>query len=98
MVGKRAFWAVAIWAGCTDILMVDGTRQQTDFSELDRLDASARISLDDQVVLTLSASNLLRPNDTRTLVIRDASGAVDSTTVSNQPSPSIYYARLSVGW
>jgi outer membrane receptor for ferrienterochelin and colicins len=81
-----------------DILMVDGTRQQTDFSELDRLDASARISLDDQVVLTLSASNLLRPNDTRTLVIRDASGAVDSTTVSNQPSPSIYYARLSVGW
>jgi iron complex outermembrane receptor protein len=80
------------------ILMVDGTRQQTSFSELDRLDASVRISLDTQVVLTLSASNLLRPDDERTLVIRDSSGAIESTTVSNEPSPSVYYARLSLGW
>lgn len=81
-----------------DILMVDGTRQQTSFSDLDRLDASVRISLDKEVVLTLSASNLLRPDDVRTLVIRDASGAVDSTTVSTEPSPSLYYGKLSFGW
>jgi outer membrane receptor for ferrienterochelin and colicins len=81
-----------------DILMADKTRQQTDFSALDRLDASARIALDDQVVLTLSASNLLRPDDKRTLVIRDETGAIDSVTVSNEPSPSVYYARLSLGW
>ncbi|MBN8913578.1 MAG: TonB-dependent receptor, partial [Rhizobiales bacterium] len=81
-----------------DILMPDDTRQQTDFSALDRLDASARIALDDQVVLTLSASNLLRPDDKRTLVIRDDNGDIDSITVENQPSPSVYYARLSLGW
>jgi iron complex outermembrane receptor protein len=81
-----------------DILMVDGTRQQTSFSDLDRLDASVRISLDKEVVLTLTASNLLRPDDVRTLVIRDASGAVDSTTVSTEPSPSLYYGKLSFGW
>jgi hypothetical protein len=34
----------------------------------------------------------------RTLVIRDASGAVDSTTVSTEPSPSLYYGKLSFGW
>lgn len=81
-----------------DILMPDRTRQQMDFSALDRLDASARIALGDQVVLTLSASNLLRPDDKRTLVIRDEDGDIDSITVENQPSPSVYYARLSLGW
>ncbi|MFA5899246.1 MAG: TonB-dependent receptor [Hyphomicrobium sp.] len=81
-----------------DILLVDGSRQQTDFSALDRLDASVRISLDEQVVLSLTAGNLLRAKDERTLVTRDSGGTITSRTESIEPSPVIYYARLSRGW
>ncbi|CAA2139016.1 TonB-dependent siderophore receptor [Hyphomicrobium sp. ghe19] len=81
-----------------NIEQVNGTSQHTSFSNLDRLDASARISLDEHVVLTLSASNLLRADDDRTLTTRDSGGTITARTHSIEPSPSIYYARLSYGW
>ncbi|CAN1721212.1 iron complex outermembrane recepter protein [Hyphomicrobium sp. 1Nfss2.1] len=81
-----------------DILLEDGTSQYSEFSALDRLDASVRIALAEKAVLTLSASNLLRAKDERTLITRDASGDIDSRTVSIEPSPIVYYARLSQGW
>ena len=81
-----------------NILLVNGTSQETDFSDLDRLDASVRVALQDQVVLTLTASNLLRAEDERTLTTRNAAGVITSKTESIEPSPSVYYARLSLGW
>ncbi len=81
-----------------DILLEDGSSQYSEFSALDRLDASVRIALAEKAVLTLSASNLLRAKDERTLITRDASGDIDSRTVSIEPSPIVYYARISQGW
>lgn len=81
-----------------DIEQVNGTFQHTSFSNLDRLDASVRIGLADQAVLTLSASNLLRTDDDRILTTRNAAGTITAQTHSNEPSPSVYYARLSYGW
>ena len=81
-----------------DIELIGGTHQLTSFSALDRLDASARISLDEGVVLTLTASNLLRPADERTLTTVNSTGTVTARTVSREPSPSVFYSRLSLGW
>lgn len=81
-----------------DILLVNGTSQETDFSALDRLDASVRIALEDQVVLTLTAGNLLHAKDERTLTTRNSAGVITGKTESFEPSPSIYYARLTQGW
>lgn len=49
-------------------------------------------------LLTLTASNLLRADDKRALTTRDSSGVITSRTESIEPSPSLYYARLSMGW
>lgn len=81
-----------------NILLVNGTSQETEFSNLDRLDASVRIALEENVVLTLTASNLLRADDERELTTRDMAGVITSRTESIEPSPSLYYARLSLGW
>lgn len=80
-----------------DIEVSGGEHQLTSFSALDRLDASLRIALDEQVVLTLTASNLLRTTDERVLTEIDG-GGVNSVTVSREPSPAVYYARLTQGW
>ncbi|WP_290992392.1 TonB-dependent receptor [Hyphomicrobium sp.] len=81
-----------------NIELVNGTFQHTSFSNLDRLDASVRISVDEHAVLTLSASNLLRADDDRTLTTRNSAGTITGRTHSIEPSPSVYYARLSYGW
>jgi iron complex outermembrane receptor protein len=81
-----------------NIRLANGTSQETDFSALDRLDASVRVALEDQVVLTLTAGNLLQARDERTLTTRNAAGVITSKTESFEPSPSIYYARLTQGW
>jgi iron complex outermembrane receptor protein len=86
------------YAYSQDIEQVDGTSQHTSFSNLDRLDASVRIALDSNAVLTLSASNLLRADDDRILTTRESDGSIESRVHSIEPSPSIYYARLSYGW
>lgn len=49
-------------------------------------------------MLTLTASNLLRAEDERTLTTRNSAGVITSKTESIEPSPSVYYARLSLGW
>ncbi|MBI1649141.1 TonB-dependent receptor domain-containing protein [Hyphomicrobium sulfonivorans] len=81
-----------------DILQTNGNYQHTSFSALDRLDASARISLEENVVLSVTASNLLRADDIRTVTTRNGAGAITALTTSREPSPSVFYSRLSLGW
>jgi iron complex outermembrane receptor protein len=81
-----------------DIMIVGGTRQQTEFSALDRLDASMRIALTDKAAIIFSATNLLRAVDDRTLTTRDTAGTITARTHSMEPSPSVYYARLAFDW
>jgi iron complex outermembrane receptor protein len=40
----------------------------------------------------------LQARDERTLTTRNAAGVITSKTESFEPSPSIYYARLTQGW
>jgi len=73
-------------------------RQHTDFSTLHLLGASVKLRITAQWSVALSANNILRPKDKRTLDTYDASGTLLSTTRSREASYSTYYLRTSYTW